>query len=160
VPTNPSTIALLAVQTGSELTVREQTLAHGIKAYVPQYLVNMRHSGMTAKALFPGYVFIWVIDQWRMLLRLMHVYDFLRCGKEIAFVSPKIIKELKKREGPTGYIRIDNKFFIGQAVALRKQPNLAGVYLGLNNEYKARVLFSMLGRELEIAVFEQELLPA
>jgi transcription antitermination factor NusG len=160
VPSNPSTIALLTVQTGSELAVRHQVADYGVKAYVPQYLVNMRRSGMTAKALFPGYVFVWVIDQWHMLLRLMHVHDFLRCGKEITSVDPKIVRELKKREGPTGYIRVDSRFFIGQSVAPREQPNLAGVYLGLSDMYKARVLFALLGREVEVAFFEHDLVPA
>jgi transcription antitermination factor NusG len=153
----PHTIALLAVRTGSELTVRAQAKVHGLQTYVPQYLVNQRHAGMVAKALFPGYVFVWVQDQWRLLLRMLHVHDFLRCGEEIIHVDPKIVKDLRKREGPTGYVRINSKFFIGQHVALQRAPNLAGTYMGLTDTYKARVLFTLLGRSAEVDLYEHDL---
>ena len=153
------TIALLTVQTGTEQQVRTLVRSRGLEAYVPQYLVNLKRSGMTAKALFPGYVFVWVLDQWRMLVQLMHVHDFLRCGKEIAHVDPKIVKGLRKREGPTGYITIDPSFLPGQRVIMR-HTNLAGVYAGMSSAHKARVLFTLLGAETEVELHESELLPA
>jgi transcription antitermination factor NusG len=154
------TIALLTVQASTEQTVRALVRARGMQAYVPQYLVNLPRTGMTAKALFPGYVFVWVLDQWRTLLNLMHVRDFLRCGKEITPVNPAVVDELRKREGPTGYIKINSTFLVGQTVALRKQSTLTGVYAGMSNEYKARVLFTLLGVETEVQLHEAELQPA
>jgi transcription antitermination factor NusG len=157
-----SAIALLRVKTGAELLVSNQIRARGVQIYLPQYLVNLRRAGMVARALFPGYVFVWVVDQWRMLLQLIHVYDFLRTtDKEITYVDPCVVKKLQARQGPTGYIRIDAAtFLVGQPVKLRHGPDLAGTYLGLSDDYKARVLFTMLGHDLHVELFESDLVSA
>jgi hypothetical protein len=103
---------------------------------------------MRAKALFPGYMFAWVTDQWRDILYLINVHGFLRRGRTIIEVRPAVIDALRARDGPTGYIRIDGRFFIRQHVRARHGGgDLAGIYVGLSPQYKLRVLFTMLGRE-------------
>jgi len=154
-------VALLRVKTGCEFAVQQMMKTLDVPSYCPKYLLNLPRSGMTAKPLFPAYVFVWVVDQWRMLLRCKHVYDFLRCGRGIAAVRPDVVAELRKREGPTGYIRINGKFFIGQYVTLRQAgSNLAAVYDGMTNDHKARVLLTMLGKEVSVTCHETELLAA
>ena len=68
----------------------------------------------------------------------------------------RVVAELRAREGPTGYVRLDGRFFIGQQVRVAAS-GLGGVYAGLSADYKARVLFTMLGRDVEMAVHEGEL---
>jgi transcription antitermination factor NusG len=118
--------------------------------------VNLKRAGMTAKALFPGYMFVWMADEWRQLIRLIHVKGFVRRGGAIVEVPPRVVAELRAREGPTGYVRLDGRFLVGQHVRVAAS-GLAGVYAGLSADHKARVLFAMLGREVEMAVHDDEL---
>jgi transcription antitermination factor NusG len=151
------TIALLACKTGYELQVRDQCrCSFGITVYCPRYLVNFRRTGMTAKPLFPGYLFVWMGDEWRRPIQLIHVSGFVRRGKAIVEVPPRVVAELRAREGPTGYVRLDGRFFVGQQVKITAS-GLAGVYAGLTNDHKARVLFSMLGQDVEMSVHDDEL---
>jgi len=154
------TLAVLAVKAGFEVFVQQQIRALGMCAYVPQYLVNLRKKGMTARALFPGYIFVWVKDQWRELRTLLHVYDFLRAGDDVIKVPHKVVDGLRKREGPTGYVRINNSFFVGQQVKVKRGPDLAGQYLGLDAKHKLRVLFRLLGAEMEVSYYEKDLVAA
>jgi transcription antitermination factor NusG len=119
-----------------------------------------RHSfgkaSRNAKALFPGYMFVWMADEWRQLLRLIHVKGFVRRGGVIVEVPPRVVAELRAREGPTGYVRLDGRFLMGQQVRVAAS-GVAGVYAGLTADHKARVLFTMLGREVAMAFHEDEL---
>jgi hypothetical protein len=101
-------------------------------------------------------MFVWMTDEWRQLIRLIHVKGFVRRGKDIIEVPRRVVSDLRAREGPTGYIRLDGRFFIGQRVRVAA-GGLAGVYAGLSADHKARVLFSMLGRDVEMSVHEDEL---
>jgi hypothetical protein len=68
-----------------------------------------------------------------------------------------VVAELRSREGPTGYVRVDSSFCPGQQVKLRRKEEWAGVYLGLSDKFKARVLFSLLGSDVELELFERDL---
>jgi transcription antitermination factor NusG len=149
-------IAILACKAGREFHVRDQVRAFGVQCYLPKYLVNLRREGMVARSLFGCYMFVWMTDEWRQLIQLIHVKGFVRRGKDIIEVPPRVIAELRAREGPTGYVRLDGRFFIGQQVRVTAS-GLAGVYAGLSADYKARVLFAMLGRDVEMAVHDDEL---
>jgi hypothetical protein len=150
-------IALIACKVGHELQVRDQCRRNfAIEVYCPRYLVNLRRTGMTAKALFPGYAFMWMSNEWRQLLKLIHVRGLVRRGGTIVEVPPRVVDELRAREGPTGYIRIDGRFFIGQQVRVAAS-GLAGVYAGLSADYKSRVLFRLLDRAVEMPFYDNEL---
>lgn len=152
-------IVLVACRTGGEDIVQAQVRARAMIAYFPRYLVNVRNMGMVARAVFPGYVFVWAYPQWWHILRtLIGVRDFVRKDAgQVETVSPDVVEAIRGREGPTGYVRID-PFFVGQDVKLKRNEDFSGVYLGLSNKHKARVLFSMLGRQVETDVFESELI--
>jgi hypothetical protein len=45
----------------------------------------------------------------------------------------------------------------GQQVKLKSKEEWAGVYLGLSEKYKARVLFSLLGSDVELELYERDL---
>ena len=149
-------IAILACKAGREFHVRDQVRAFGVQCYLPKYLVNLRREGMVARPLFSCYMFVWMTDEWRQLIQLIHVKGFVRRGKAIVEVPPRVVDELRAREGPTGYVRLDGRFFLGQQVKVAAS-GLAGLYAGLSADHKARVLFSMLGRDVEMSVHEDEL---
>ena len=148
-------IAILACKAGREFHVRDQVRAFGVQCYLPKYLVNLRREGMVARPLFGCYMFVWMTDEWRQLIQLIHVKGFVRRGRAIVGVPPRVVAELRAREGPTGYVRID-RFFIGQQVRVTAS-GLVGAYDGLSDAHKARVLFTMLGQDVEMSVYEDEL---
>lgn len=152
---------LLTTKSSAEQHVYAQIKARNIPVYWPRYLVNVRHGGMVARSLFPGYLFVWARAQaWPLLRSLIGARDLVRCGGQVEQVSPKVVYALRAREGPTGYIRIDSQFVAGQAVIVKHRDEWAGVYLGLSDHHKARVLFSMLGANVEMQVFESDLIAA
>ena len=152
-------IVLLACRTGTEGNVQAQLRARCMSAYHPRYLVNLRHGGMVARSLFPGYLFAWVAPAaWSVVRNLIGVRDFVRRGGVVEVVNPTVVERLRQREGPTGYIRIDSTFVPGQAVKVKHRNEWAGVYLGLSNHHKARVLFSMLGANVELELYESDLI--
>ena len=156
-PISESVIVLIACKTGAEKAVEDQIKARGMKTYCPRYLVNLRHGGMVARSLFPSYLFVWMTDQYEIVRSLIGVRDFVRRNNWIESVDPRVVDELREREGPTGYVRVDSSFFIGQTVKLKHKEDWAGVYLGMSNKYKARVLFSLLGTGLELELYERDL---
>lgn len=153
-------IVLLAVRTGSEQAVQTQVKARLMQTYCPRYLVNLRHGGMVARCLFPGYLFVWARDHcWPTLRSLVGVRDFVRgASNQVEIVKPEVVEDLRKREGPTGYVRVDSRFVVGQHVALKDRADWAGVYLGMSNSHKARVLFSLLGASVELEMYVPELI--
>lgn len=156
--TTEPVIVLVACKTGAEITVQAQIKALGMRTYCPRYLVNLRHGGMVARSLFPSYLFVWVINQWEILRNLIGVRDFVRRNNWIESVDPRVVEELRLREGPTGYVRVDSSFLVGQTVKPKHQDDWAGVYLGMSNKHKARVLFSLLGSGFELEYFERDLI--
>jgi transcription antitermination factor NusG len=153
-------IALLAVRTGSEASVRDQLKARAVSSYLPRYLVNIRNRGLTARPLFPGYLFAWANpSSWPVIRVLPGVRDLVRRGShgEVEPVPPRVIEDLRAREGPTGYVRIDPTFVVGQVVTIRNRNDWSGVYLGTSNAHKARVLMRMLGAPVTLECFESDL---
>jgi transcription antitermination factor NusG len=153
-------IVLLAVRTGSEDTIRQRIKALGLDAYVPKYLVNLRRGGLTARVLFPGYMFVWIENQWDAVRNLIGVYGFVQFGDRIIRIPPRVIRELRARETKTGYVRLDSSFIPGQMVKVIDGPLVPGIYLGMSDRLKLRVLFSLLGAETELEFFERDLVLA
>ena len=156
-------IVLLAVRTGSEQGVVDQVRARLMRTYLPKYLVNLRHGGMVARSLFPGYVFAWAMESaWPTLRTLVGVRDFVRGGPQhqVQIIPHALVDELRAREGPTGYVRIESDFVVGQRVSIKDKREWSGIYLGLSNRHKARVLFAMLGADVELELFQTELTAA
>jgi len=154
-------ILLLATRTGSEAIVQEQLKARAMATYLPRYLVNIRHRGLTARCLFPGYCFVWAYrSAWPTIRSLIGVRDFVRhrSNGNPEVVPASVVNELKARQGPTGYIRIDPRFVVGQSVIVKDRADWSVKYLGMSNEHKARVLMKMLGCDVEMQIFENELI--
>lgn len=149
---------LLQVRTGAEQYVATQLKARNVRAYYPRFLVNVRQGGLVAKALFPGYLFAWAkASAWPVIRTLPGVRDFVRRGGQVELVSPKVVYAIRAREGPTGYVRIDSTFVAGSQVIVKDRAEWAGVYLGMSQTHKARVLFTMLGAGVELELFESQL---
>lgn len=131
----------------------------GVKAYAPAEL-DYRAGGPVAVMLFPCYVFCWIYDEWRRVMNTRGVTGMIRFGDTPARVRPQVIKELRKCEGPTGYIRT-TLFEKLQKVRFAQGGHAATVIRYESVAAKrVRLLLTMLGQEIELVAHEQDLIAA
>ena len=151
-------IVLLMVRSGAENSIREQIKRHHVRSYYPRYLESTKTRGMVARPLFPGYLFVWASNAfWNVVDTIDGAFGCVRFGGEqsAAIVNPNVIKELRTWEGPTGYIRLNPKVRVGSRVTLRN--GVTGVYAGMNERHRVRILFSLLGKVIEREFYPKDL---
>lgn len=129
----------------------------GVKAYAPSTLNDKQNE----EYLFPGYVFVWVFDEWAQVRTCKGVIELLRFGEWVPTIRPHIIKAIQATEGPSGYVRWQ-KF---EAGAVARYGAGGGTVKVVRYESHAqrrvRVLMQLLGgRAVEMVVSEQDLIAA
>jgi transcription antitermination factor NusG len=150
------TLHLITVKTASERQVVRRLREVGVQAYSPRFL-EFGSGGNTEHPLFPGYVFVWVVDQWAAIRATPGVREFVLAGGAPARVEQSIVDELRERETPYGYVRLYPKFEIGVPVRV---GDVIGVYAGMAGRQRAQVLLTLLGRDVELSVPERDLVAA
>jgi transcription antitermination factor NusG len=117
---------------------------------------------MVARPLFPGYLFVWATGKfWSVLDSIDGAFGCVRFGGnggQTAIVSPRVIKQLRTWEGPTGYIRVQPMVKVGSRVTLRN--GITGIYAGMNERHRIRILFNLLGQVVEREFFPKDLVVA
>ena len=152
-------IVLLTVRSGSEDSIRQQIKRFGVRSYYPKFLESTKTRGMVARPLFPGYLFVWASSMfWTVLERVRGAFGCVRFGTEVAIVNPQVIKTLRTWEGPTGFIRVLPQFKIGSRVKLRN--GITGIYAGMNENHRIRILFNLLGKVVEREFYSKDLVAA
>jgi len=149
------------VQTESqrELVAEDYLKRGGFCTYLPR--IRVRTHGRTRNvALFPGYVFVqigefsyrvrWTIGVIRILPTAVGENDDLTT--EPAIVPDKVIDDLRKQEGPDGFIKLPKMSSThlkrGQRVKLLRGPfeGFGALYEGQSGAERQRVLIELLGR--------------
>jgi transcription antitermination factor NusG len=150
---------LIGCKTQTERSVVRKLREISVQAYAPRY-TELGPRGWVEHQLFPSYVFVWVIDQYRAIRAIPGVYDFiLSCG-ELAVLDESIVKKLRARENGYGYVRLHDSFEIGQSVRYGDDGPI-GLCLGPDSKSRIRVLFDhILGRQVEMSIPERELVAA
>lgn len=139
--------------------VQQRLADAGFETYQP--LTKQRTRGVTTiTELFPGYLFVRLVDRWWTVRWTPGVYDVLGCrtGKPTQ-LHDRIIEELRRNE-------------VGGFVQLKKQPqmakgqrvrvltgqfrNLIGLYEGQTSREREVVLLSLLGRMVPVELAQQD----
>jgi transcription antitermination factor NusG len=114
--------------------------------------------------LFPGYMFVTIKDQWRVLCGLRGVTGILQDGDGPLTVKQQLIDQLKADE-TDGYIQLPAappRFKHGQSVILKNEAgafvNKLAMFDGMRGPARAAVLLQMLGKQVRIVVPESALL--
>lgn len=152
----PQDIVLVTTRSRCEGSVVRRARDAGIQAYSPRFL---DFSDMSEHVLFPGYVFVWVSTEWRKVLGLVGVVDFVRCGETPSVVKPDIVTKLRSRENKHGFVILDRLFQAGDKVRVEGGTAL-GICQGYAPHARVRVLFQILGHGVEMCMPERELVAA
>jgi transcription antitermination factor NusG len=152
---------LLAIREGVEDEVeRDLRRKVRIDAWSPQYL-DYRSDGPVAVALFPGYAFARIRDEWAAVLSTRGVYEIVRFGECIARVPEQLITELRAKCGATGYLQLQSRF--GKLARVRiagGSSGAVGIVQARESATRVRVLFQLLGRNTEMSVPDKDLVAA
>ena len=143
-----------------EAGARQQLLAQGFDAYLPQVWKTVRHARKmrTVRApIFPGYLFIHMDvagARWRSVNGTYGVARLLTAHDRPAPAPVGIVESLLALEDSDGVVRRDATLAPGQKVTLRAGPfaQSVGELLRLDGPARASVLLEIMGGQVPITV--------
>lgn len=108
-----------------------------------------------AGPLFPGYLFVRIVDQWRVVDRTVGVLMLVKFGDAPARCPDAEIAKLQGQINADGLIRlaarppepIRRKISIGAKVRI---AGLNAIYAGMTARERQRVLIQLLGRQVSV----------
>lgn len=133
---------------------KEQQAAANVenKLLLEAYAPKLKELHQT-KPLFPGYSFARTPhDRWHRLLRLKHVRGILMASDHPSWLPNQVILQLKAQEQPEGYLAHTPRFTFRQRLSIVGGPFTQGLYLGMAPKNRVRVLFALLGQDVEAEV--------
>lgn len=115
------------------------------------------------QCLFPRYLFVWTVGQWRCLLGTFGVTGLIMQGETPAILPGKAVEQLRARTGPEGLIRLPEapleRFSPGDGIRVNGGAfsGLSGIYQHHGEGDRARILLDFLGRKTRVLVGEEHL---
>lgn len=147
----------------SEHIAKTNLERQGYITYLPKYLDRVGKT-VKPKLLFPRYILVEIELQWhsitgtRGISRLLYGVD-----SKPAIVDRKIISQLKSRE-EKGYVTLNTqpKFRPGDRVAVASGvlEGYIGLYQGMKDQDRVKILIDLLGRKVIAEVAENDLIAA
>ena len=149
-----------------------RALANLEKQSFPTFCPRVRKSRRHARRfesvlvpLFPRYIFVQLdlsCDRWRSVRSTRGVARMIMQGEAPQPVAPGVVEVLRKRTSVDGSVDFTHRLNIGQSVRIAHGPfaDLIGTLEHLDSAGRVRVLLSLLGRSVSVALMGQELLPA
>jgi transcriptional antiterminator RfaH len=152
------------VQTESQ---REHVAAQFLKqaefeTYLPRCLIRYG-ARERVQPLFPGYVFVEIIEQWWSVRWTVGVVRLLMVDDRPAKISQAMMNSIRKREGDDGLVRLPRKgprdLVRGDAVRILRGSfeGRLGVYQGQSGSARSRILLDLLGREVQTVIATAEM---
>jgi transcriptional antiterminator RfaH len=143
-----------------EAGARQQLLAQGFEAYLPQVWKTVRHARKmrTVRApIFPGYLFIQMDvarARWRAVNGTFGVTRLLTAHDRPAPAPVGVVESLLAMEDCDGVVRRDAALLPGQRVTLTAGPfaRTVGELLRLDGPARACVLLEIMGGQVPITV--------
>jgi transcriptional antiterminator RfaH len=131
----------------------------GFETYLP--LCRPTRRSLRTVPLFPGYLFVSIVDRWRCLLGTHGVINVLRAGDAPAVVREHEIERMRGQEGRDGVIVLPLvRFQPGEKVRVVRGAfvDRVGLYAGMSGRDRIRVMFSMFEREVQVELRERDLI--
>ena len=122
------------------------------EVYLPLCMVEGTRGGRlvaSARPLFPGYIFIYVVDTWRTILGTYGVSCVIKDGEEPSKLRSSIVEAIRARGDDAGYVALEPRISIGSKVWATKgiMEYYCGVVEAMGPGDRVTVLFRMLGAE-------------
>lgn len=106
------------------------------------------------RALFPGYLFVRPNERWKKLRSTYGVLDIVMMGDKPDFVPKAVMRALRNNIDKDGLVTLprQRKPELGEAVEIKigAWSGFTGLYDGLDDAGRIRVLLSMFGREVAL----------
>jgi transcriptional antiterminator RfaH len=132
------------------------------ESYYPKYKKITKHARKVRtviKPLFPGYLFVSLDvekQSWSKINSTFGVKKIITMGSKPVSFSEKIIQDLKSREDINGITDIitDVPYEKGDKILINDGPlqGKVGVFDGLSDDKRIKVLFEILGRNVALSV--------
>ena len=159
---------LVHTQPRSERKAEFHLGAQGFKTYFPQIQKTIRHARrlMTVRApLFPRYVFLILDlgrDRWLSVRNTVGVSSLFTCEDRPVPVPGGVVEALVARTDEAGLALFDAGLTTGQTVRILSGPfaEFVGTLERLDAAGRVRVLLTMMGTAVPVALHRSALLPA
>ena len=140
-----------------EAFAAERLEASGFETFLP--LVQTKRA---SQPLFPGYLFVLIVDRWRVINSTLGVLTLVRVGDCPARCPDREIDSLKAMIDGHGFVRLPDKpsrpsrrvFVKGAAVKIIGGPlqGVTALHSGMSASEKEILLIAMLGASRRVAV--------
>ena len=134
----------------------------GFVTYLPRFLEPVIRRGRREEVhrpLFPGYLFVLVVEQWWSIQRSPGVANLLLNGGRPARVPDGVIDELRRRERSDGLIRLPEPpkprgLRRGDQVRITQGPftDKIAVYSGMSGAQRVAVLLALFGGRVTLTL--------
>jgi transcription elongation factor/antiterminator RfaH len=159
---------LVHTQPKSERRAELHLGAQGFKTYFPQVQKTVRHARQlrTVRApLFPRYMFLILDlgrDRWLSVRSTFGVSSLFTCEDRPVPVPAGVVEALVARTDEAGLALFDAGLTTGQTVRILSGPfaDLVGTLERLDGAGRVRVLLTIMGRTVPVALHRSALLPA
>lgn len=157
---------VIRTMTAQEECARINCLRQGFETFLPKfrtYVVARNGRRPVIRCLFPGYLFVRIVDHWYSLKGTRGVINLLHDGERPSAVPAQEIHYLRERYGESGVHELTaSRFREGQAVRAVSgvwRDNV-GVFESMESGDRVKVLFEMMNRKVSIEMGERELAAA
>jgi transcription elongation factor/antiterminator RfaH len=159
---------LVHTQPNSERKAELHLGAQGFRTHFPQIQKTIRHARQlrTVRApLFPRYLFLILDlnrDRWLSVRSTIGVSSLFTCGDRPVPVPKGVVEALIARTNETGLALFDAGLTTGQTVRILSGPfaDFVGTLERLDTAGRVRVLLTMMGSTVPVALHRSALLPA
>ncbi len=137
-------------------------------AFCPRFRKSRRHARRLESVLmplFPSYIFVQLdlsCDRWRSVKSTRGVAQMIMHGDMPQAVASGVVESLRQRLRADGSVDLTPRLELGQSVRITHGPfaDLVGTLDQLDSSGRVRVLLSLLGRSVSVALKGEALLPA
>jgi transcription antitermination factor NusG len=156
----PAHWAVATTRRRSEGIAAENLKAQNFTHYLPMFV---NKSSLKPQVLFPGYIFVLVVDRWRALRSTIGILTLLMSedGARPAELRAHEMASLRARENSDGFLVLE-PFRHGQPVVVGKgaMKDKTGLYDGMTARDRCRVLMNMIGQSTRVEVSVRDLIAA
>ena len=148
--------AVAQVESQREHAVRLLLMRAGFMTYLPR----IKHRGRI-QPLFPGYLFIRLIDRWYPVIWTVGVVRLLMSGDQPAKLPEDVVTQIRKREHG-GFVKLPiQRLRKGQKVRIVRGSfeGQIALYEGMSGKDRERVLLNLLGQSVPVELPSRDLEP-
>jgi transcription antitermination factor NusG len=149
-----------AVQTEAqrEHMVRLLLMRARYETYMPRIKARSRIA-----PLFPGYLFVRIVDRWYPVIRTVGVVRLLMSGDQPARLPERTMNEIRKGEGRDGFVKLPSPSTLekGQSVRIIRGSFEGRVALceSMSSKERVWVLLNLMGQKVPVELPSRDLEP-